>query len=353
MARWAYICMFALCAAAALASHARPPTWEQASEMPANLRTQFHTQVLGKRATQQQRLQDIVDFMLGPQGLALEYNVHATHTVAETYANRRGNCLSFTLMFIVLAREAGLDAYAQEADQVLAWMEEGRDDLVYHAGHVNVGVRIWQRRFVVDFDRTIVAAVKPRPITDQRLLAHVYNNRAAEQMVAGDLEGARQLLGQAFGLEPRFLPALNNYGVLHARAKNISAAEQAYATALALQPDHIPTLTNLALLYRQSGELSKALLYEKKRAESLFRDPYYHYARGLQHEKGDDIESALHAYTQALRLNNKEPRFFLAVARLLQRLGDEQGAARALERARLLSKEHAVNMSSPVYWLRQ
>lgn len=291
--------------------------------------------------------------MLGAEGLALQYDVHATHTVPETYSRRRGNCLSFTLMFIALAREAGVDAYGQEADQVLVWMEEGRDDLVYHAAHVNAGVRISQRRFVVDFDRTVVAAAEPRPITDQRLLAHVYNNLAAEQIARRDLEGAGQLLRMALDLEPAFLPALNNYGVLNARAKDVAAAERAYVAALALQDDHIPTLTNLALLYRQSGEPVKASWFEKRRVELLSRDPFYHYAVGLRHEKEGNIRLALGSYSSAIRLNNREPRFHLAVARLRQQLGDEQGAIRARDRARALIRNQAVESSSPAFWLRR
>ena len=48
--------------------------------------------------------------------LAAEYDAGSTLTAAETFRTRRGNCLSYTNMFVALARAAGLRASYQLVD---------------------------------------------------------------------------------------------------------------------------------------------------------------------------------------------------------------------------------------------
>ena len=49
--------------------------------------------------------------------------------LAQGFADRKGNCLSFTLTFLELARLAGLDAEMQESENAIVSMP-GEGDLV-------------------------------------------------------------------------------------------------------------------------------------------------------------------------------------------------------------------------------
>src|SRR6516165_7389618 len=66
---------------------------------------------------------------------SLEYNEAVTQTVSGTFHEHRGNCLSFTMLFIALAREAGLHARYQLVDVPPQWNLDS--DLVVIANHVN------------------------------------------------------------------------------------------------------------------------------------------------------------------------------------------------------------------------
>ena len=311
------------------------PTWEAVVAVPAELQAQFDAKSLRQVQGPKQRVQRIVEFMLGPQGLALKYDLQTTRTVAETLDGRRGNCLSFTLTFVTLAREAGLDAYVQETDQVLVGLRPG--NMVFHSGHVNAGLRIRGQRFVIDFDRTVVPTSRPpHAITDQRALAHYYNNRGAEQLTAGDVAVARAYFEAAIGQAPNFVSAWNNLGVLHLRNGDPRAAERAYLAALEQSPKYVPTLSNLTGLYYQLGEEKKLVAFQRRLEEVKRRDPYHNFTLGLQYESRGDHAQALDHYLRAIRLHRREPQFHFGAARSYGKLGEQQLAERAQARAQAL-----------------
>lgn len=338
MTAWAMAAALALNASA---PSLEMPSWEDVIAVPADLHPQFDAYALKQRYGPQERVQRIVEFMLGPEGVALQYDLDTTRTVAETLHSRRGNCLSFTLTFVTLARQAGVDAYVQETDHVLVSLQQagaGREgNTVYRAGHVNVGVRIRGQRFVIDFDRSIVATARPpKAITDQRALAHYYNNRGAEQMASGSHSTARAFFDAAITLEPDFVSPWNNLGVLHLRNGEPQAAERAYLAALARAPKFVSTLSNLTGLYQQLGEDAKLAAYQRRLIAVQKRDPFHYFLLGMQHESRGDNAQALAQYQRAIGLHRGEPQFYLAAARIYGRLGEPKQAQRARTRAQAL-----------------
>lgn len=335
MTTWAMVAALAL---APPVSDMPLPAWEDVVAVPPELAAQFEARVVRQMQAPQQRVQRIVEFMLGPDGLALEYDLDTTRTVAETLRGRRGNCLSFTLTFVTLAREAKLDAYVQEAEQVLVGLRPG--NMVYHSGHVNAGVRIGSRRYVIDFDRSVVATSHPpKAVTDQRALAHYYNNRGAELMSHGDLAAAHAYFDAAIRIEPAFVLAWNNLGVLRLRSGDLPGAELAYLSALAQSPKYVPALSNLTGLYQQLGEEQKLVVYQRRLRAVQRRDPFHNFILGLQYETRGDDAQALASYLRAIRLHRGEPQFHLAAARMYQRLGQQRSAERAQARAQALIEE--------------
>src|SRR3546814_8705900 len=89
-----------------------------------------------------------LEFMVAEDGLALHYLEQPTYGIAESYARREVNCLSFTMMFIALARAAGVDAYAQMSGDTLAMRLV--DDTLMRAKHVKAGIDANRQQYTVD-----------------------------------------------------------------------------------------------------------------------------------------------------------------------------------------------------------
>lgn len=307
--------------------------------IPPELREQLRARVVDRTNVPELRLRLLVDFMFDPDGMDLRFDDQRTRTAAEAFAMRKANCLSFTLLFVALAREAGLDAYVQETAQIVTWYEEA--GTVYNAGHVNAGVRIGPKRTTIDINRSVLMTRSlPQAISDERALSHFYNNRGAELMRDGDLAAARAhlLAGVAVAREP-FLAVWNNLGVLEMREGRKQEAERSYLTALRRDPEYAATLLNLWQFYQRNGAPARAAEFQRRLEQAQLADPFHQFVLAVESEKNGDPEGAIAHYRRAIKLHRTEHRFHLGLARAYEQKGDLRRARKSLLRARDLADE--------------
>ena len=318
------------------------PSPEQILAVPPALREQLQRQVIGDGGPGRQRMQRLVEFLFDPSGLGMTYATDATLTVAQAYRQRKANCLTFTLLTVALAREAGLDAYGQELVDVVSWRAER--DIVYGFNHVNAGILIGQSHYTIDVARDLlVARSPPQRITDEHLLALYYNNRAAELLVGASPAVADPYMAMALQLAPHYPSAWANAGVLSLRKGDRATAERDYLKALALDPENSSALVNLMTLYRDGGEEAKRATYARRLEKIQAKDPYFAFVQAEGAAREGDYEAAAQHYRQAIRLYDKEPRFFTGLAHAYQQLGKERAAESALNRAATLGRSTAGN----------
>lgn len=310
------------------------PTPEQIMTIPEELRQQVHERVINTTGMPEQRLQRLVDLVFKPDGLNLQYDTGATLTVAETWAQHRANCLSFSLLFVALAREAGLEAHIQEVGQVMTWYQE--QGVIYNAGHVNVGLRLARRHGTLDLDQNVLYDRRgPVPISDRRALAHYYNNRGAELMATHDA-GAGDYLRAALRMDATFAPALNNLGVLQGRLGDTVAAAASFDTALRIDPTLTSALSNATALYQRLGDDNRAAQLGNRLRRVRDHDPFYQFMQGMQAERRGDYAKAVDDYRHAIHLYGNAHQFHFGLARAYFLLGENQRAMREMERARKL-----------------
>ncbi|AKC88034.1 transglutaminase-like domain-containing protein [Pseudoxanthomonas suwonensis] len=337
---WSLIVVLALAPVPATAAAAVPDA-AQVMAVPGELREVVRQRVVAPGGSRSQRLERLADYVFGDDGLALEYDNSTTRTVAEVYRDRKANCLSFTLLFVALAREAGLEAQVQEVGEVLAWYQD--EGVIYNANHVNVGVRVGTQWQVVDVDTNILAARnRPRGIDDRRAMAHFHNNRGAELLVEGDSGGARAALLAALEDDPDFVAAWNNLGVLLLREGDVRGAEHAYFSALRRNHQHAATLSNLVGLYRRNGDVRMQRRYEWRLDSVQNSDPFHQFMRALECENNGDYDCAVARYRRAIRLQDGEHTFHFGLARVYFLSGDLPRAQRELGRAYTLGGSEQV-----------
>ena len=96
----------------------------------------FLRQNVDETATDYQRALQLVEAIFRKDKLGFTYDRTRSKTAVETFRDASGNCLSFTNLFISLARGIGLDARFQEVDIPPAWNRHGK--IVVSSRHVNV-----------------------------------------------------------------------------------------------------------------------------------------------------------------------------------------------------------------------
>jgi len=196
-------------------------------------------------------LYGLVDALYADDQLRLGYDAAATLTAAETFAQRRGNCLSLVLMTAAFAQRLGLEVRFQRV--LTEDAPEPAGDLVRMVGHVNLGlakrgtarVRDW---ITVDFLPGLEAArLRTVEISEDRVKAMFFNNLAVESLGRGELPRAYWWARAASRQDPRLASPYVTLGVLWSRLGEAEPAGAAFRQALALEPRNESALANLTL----------------------------------------------------------------------------------------------------------
>jgi len=283
------------------------------------------------------RVRRLFEFMVAEDGLGLHYQEQPTYDIPGSYAQRKVNCLSFTMMFIALARSVGVNAYAQASQDALAVRVV--DDTVFRAKHVKAGVDIEGTQYTVDVGwRSVVAERKPRRIPDAQLVALLHNNNAVERLQHGDHASATAEIATALALEPDSATIWNNAGVVYARVGRRDDAEQAYLHALDLDGDHIGALGNLVGLYHAMGEAGLAHRYGQRLQRAQASDPFSQFLMAQDLMRLGAYDVAVSHYRRAIRLLPNQPEFHRSMADAYRKLGNDWAARRALRQAQSLEQ---------------
>ena len=173
------------------------------------------------------RLRTLIKSIYDHSLLDFEYSNTRTGTAVETFRSRRGNCLSYTAMFIAMARYAGLPAYFQEVYSASDWSRRGR--MVVFNLHMNAVVLVDGKKLEVDFSSasdTTRTVRRARVVSDRRAHAHFGNNVGAEALIRQDFKQAEKLLNSAIRIDPSFPPSWINLGVMYRHTGKFKLAEK-------------------------------------------------------------------------------------------------------------------------------
>ncbi len=264
---------------------------------------------------------------------SLEYNEASTRTVSATFHERRGNCLSFTMLFVALARESGLHARYQLVDVPPQWNLDA--DLVVIANHVNAVIDSKSDRdLVVDFNKAnFHGDFVTHKIDDAYAAALFYTNLGAEAMLRREYPESFTLLREAVYARPDVAPPWVNLGVLYGRQGLYHYAEAAYLRALEIAPQERSALANLAGIYEALGDTQRATEYRERVRRYQDINPYYHYARAQKAYRDEQYEDTLAELRRAIRLRSDEGAFYTLQGQTLTALGREEEAAKSFARA--------------------
>jgi Flp pilus assembly protein TadD len=283
------------------------------------------------------RLHQLLLAIINKGTFGLEYDEN-TRTASETFRLRRGNCLSFSTMFIAMARAVGLNALYQEVDIPPDWTY--RNDAFVLNRHVNVLIDLGaEGEKVVDFNiDDFKTSYDRRTISDQRALAHYYNNMGVERMQAGDTTSALLYFRRAIAdNDRRFSPAWANLGILYLRGGHSAFAEAAFLEALKVNPEDYVAMSNLAGLYEELGDPERAAAIKKKVDRHRKQNPYYRYHQAREAFLAGDYDTAISHLKFAIRKRKQEDRFLFLLGLSYLQKGNEAAARRWLARAEELA----------------
>lgn len=317
------------------------PRYDIESIDPLELSTemkQFVAQHAGRPSPDEDRAWRLTWALLDPYVLDFEYDPQVTLTAAEAFRTRRGNCLTFSNMFVAMAREAGLRAWYREVEIEPEWST--LDDTLLVSLHVNAATIERGKEYVIDVSRRRGRdGERYRKISDREAEAQFYNNLGANALVAEDLAMAYAYFRKAERVQPGLDYVWSNLGVVFRRNGQTADAILAYETALALNERNTVPLNNLYAIYDEDGETGKAAAMQERVERNRRRNPYYLHYLAQSAFAENAFDEALDYANRAVRIEDREYRFYYTLAQLQYRTGHESRALSNLKKAIRLAPE--------------
>jgi Flp pilus assembly protein TadD len=256
-----------------------------------------------------------------------------TRTAQETFRVQRGNCLSFTNMFVAMSRYLDLDSNFQEVMMPPDWSASG-ETLIFNL-HINSQVDLDSYSDqMVDFNiYDFRIRYERQVISDSRARAHYFNNMGVEYMLAGDTPMALANFRESVRSDDSFSPVWVNLGILNNRKGYPNYAETAYLKALDIGDSNRVAMSNLAALYEQEGRVELAAQYKSKVKYHRMRNPYYRYQLARTAFENGDYEAAIDHLKFAVRRIKDDDNFYFLMSLSYLNSGEEEAAERWMKKA--------------------
>lgn len=266
------------------------------------------------------RLQEL---LFSPQFLNVQYDDSANLTAAETFAQRRANCLSLVNLYIAMARHQGLHARYQTAQIRPQW--DRRGELLVLSEHINaLGSLGAGNQYIVDFTPDVqLQQQTAEVISDQQALALYFNNIAVNHLINDRIDEALMWFRYALETDPELAIAWNNMGSAWNKAGDDELAEYSYMKAAWVDKNNPTALNNLARFYAVRGNDEEAARYRRAVQRYNNRNPYFHYVMGNIAFSEQDYDQAHKHYQRAIQRNRLEPDFYLALGLTYREMGQD------------------------------
>ncbi len=282
------------------------------------------------------RLKILQSALFDREHFDFEYDSILTLSGQQAFAQRRGNCMAFTALFISLGRSLGIPTVLVSVQRVPGVDRVG--GLVIINRHVVAGYRGSNSLNLFDFYVTSSAPpVHQRIISDLQASAMHHTNLGGTALRAGDLLEARRQFELATGLAPEWGPGWVNLGVVEFREGRAAKALKAYAKALEVEPSNSSALTNIAAVHRDQGH-DDAARSALAAAARQTRNPFTLIAIADIEMYNGNLGKARSYLRRARWWFSSEPEVYAAMARLARCEGDDQAARRYLMRAQRMRK---------------
>lgn len=268
----------------------------------------------------------LVEALNSAQGLNIQYDTEATLSAEEAFRQRRANCLSYTLLFVALARDVGLPVRFNEVDIPPVW-DLGDDNTLLLYKHINARVELGDSTYqLVDIsgeDLNPHLAYQSE-ISEREAEAQFYNNRSAQLRLQHHADLALRYQLFALRLSPQASYLWTNLASLYLLRGNARAGRIAAVHAIELEGSNPLAYEAAAQAYEQLGRRDLAASLHERARGFFERSPYYHYQMALDAMRRKDDSRAYDEIRLAVQSRVRDPRFYFLLAVLLDRMGDRQ-----------------------------
>ncbi len=276
--------------------------------------TNYFDQYFYVGVDKKQGARSLRNLLLNPAFLGIEYARSDNFTASEVFDFRSANCISFSNLYIALARHYGMEADYQLIERYPQWARDG--NLIFMDIHVNASVKLGHsKRYLVDISQPDVTDQtqekgKSTLIDDEVASALFYSNLSVRAFAKGDIAKAYKMIVWSLHLASDRAMFWSNLGPIYRANSQWKDAETVYLMALQLDPRSYSAMNNLAVLYREMGRRDDYENYLAKTLSLRQKNPYfYFYLAHVSKKEGDYLQAIKHL-RKAIKLKDDAQEFY-------------------------------------------
>ena len=268
-------------------------------------------------------------------------------TAVEAFHARKGDCLSYTNLFLGIARYLKVPVYFIHVSEARAYYEQDGTFFVsshmavgYGGGQVGEGMSPYT--VVVDFTREVSdwRLWIYESVDDTTAFALFFNNVAVDHMVDGDLSYADKLLSFLLEKQPRVKELYNNLAVLRMREGRYKEALALLHEGMQQFPDFQSFYTNAVLAARGAHEPALAERLAAKGSQVARHDPFFLFNQGVEDYSKGRYALAIEAFKSALKRQPSNPFIYAWLAKVYLAAGESAEGVKAYKKALELAPNH-------------
>ena len=271
-------------------------------------------------STKQIKAEKLARWLISNDGHAMHYDISANLNPADAFQQKRGNCLSFTILFARLAAELGIDIQFNLVDVPDIWSTDNDHSLILYR-HINGVHKTVGNRSIFDLALELYDTRYPQKIISEKdAIAQLHSNRAITAMQNFNYSEALHLMKLATSLSPQNEDLWVNLGVITNRLGNNDFAERSFLHAYSLNPNNEITASSLERFYANNNQPIEANKFRQAAIKARENNPYYLYEIAKTNFSEERYKEAKDRITKAIRLHDSDSRFYELSSRIEQKL---------------------------------
>lgn len=294
------------------------------------------------------RIKYFLDLVYTKENSPFVYNTNETTTATKTWADKRGNCISLTILAYAIGRTLNLPIVMQDVDIPVQF--DRRGNIEYLNAHVNAVILhkdFWFDResdnrgyLIIDFEPQTMVLNKGRVLNENQIVSRFYNNLGAEYFAKKDQKKAYAYYQAAIMASPDNAPAYSNLAQLYLLTGDQNRAETVLRQALVLNDDDAVVMRSLQSLLLYQHRYEEAEPFKKAIQASNEKNPHYWIGLGMHAMSQQDYRKAITSLEKAQTLASGFGEIHQNLAEAYLKTGNPERAKDELRKFVTLLPEH-------------
>lgn len=294
------------------------------------------------------RIKYFLDLVYTKETSPFVYNTDETTTATKTWADKRGNCISLTILAYAIGRTLNLPIVMQDVDIPVQF--DRRGNIEYLNAHVNAVIlhkEFWFDResdnrgyLIIDFEPQTMVLSKGRALNENQIMSRFYNNLGSEYLAKKDLKKAYAYYQAAIITSPDYAPAYGNLAQLYLFIGDQSRAETVLRQALILNDESAVVTRTLQSLLLSQHRYEEAETFKKAIQASNDKNPHYWIGLGMYAMSQQDYQKAINSLEKAQSLASGFSEIHQNLAEAYLKTGNPDRAKEEIRKFVTLLPEH-------------